>query len=433
MILRELFGPRILLEYSRAAVLRQYGLKLAQKTDEVNRIRRQEYTSDTVAEYAADILSSLESTDPTADKQFSEWIVVTYLRGNEPFITTLLPLKLKQRLARFALLKKQYRHLLPDANINNYKSFDQFIQAIDAVVIPEKVIKNKGKSEEVYRDETVRIIIPRDEAAAIYYGQGTKWCTSSTDPGKNAFSTYRTLFILLPLQAQYIGERYQLHPVNVESKNELDNDVDSSMLITKRFPGLASDQAQIALYKKDPDWRRFFERAGVKLSEKARKELVDTDPAVAIEYDPTLIAQVNDPSEELQLIAIQRDVKSIELIKNPKDVVLVIAIQSNPRGSLTRLRNNHIVIPDYVLKICCQSDPQILEHIFGNWGTPPIEAQIGAVEKNGLAIQFILDAGIRPSEAVQQAAVEQTSDAYEFLIKARIQPSPAVEKLANRN
>ena len=495
MILRELFGPSMLLEYSRAAVLRQYGLKLAQKTN-VFADSSQKYTPDVVAELAGSILSSLESADPTTDRQFSEWIVLTYLRSDNPFFPSQLERNLRQRLTRFIQLKQQYRTLLPDANINNYKSFDQFIQAIDAVVIPEKVVKNKGKAEEVYRDETVRIIIPRDEAAAVYYGQGTKWCTAYTDPGKNRFKDYETLFILLPLQPLYTGEKYQLHPSTLETKEEKNRNADSSVLITKRFPGLTSDQGQLTLAQQDPGWIRFFQKANVRLGHTTELELLSKDPETALYFNPKLIAWVKDPSEELQLMAIQLDPETISLIKTPEDIVMLRAINSYPSYSLYHLHRNKIQIPDYVLSMGCRHDPKILQHIFETLGTAPIEAQVAAVEvsgnaiffitdngiypdevvqlaavkqdglviqfilnfddeherrrreiqrevsedvqeaavrQNGLAIQFILDAGIRPSEAVQQAAVEQTSDAYEFLIKARIQPSPAVEKLANRN
>ena len=243
MIVRELYESIMLLEYSRSAIIRQYGLKLVHKKGALD--PSQEHAPDVVATVAGAILSAiLEPIDPSEDKQFSEWIVVTYLRGNETDLPTRLALKLRQRLGKFALLKKQYRHLLPDANINNYKSFDQFMQAMDAVVIPEKVVKNKGKSEEIYRDENVRVIVPKNEAAAVYYGQGTHWCTAWVPPRTNRFNFYHyPLYILLPTQGKYPGEKYQLYfnearPEKNECSNEHNTPVDARQLLTVRFPGL---------------------------------------------------------------------------------------------------------------------------------------------------------------------------------------------------
>ena len=243
MIVRELYESIMLLEYSRAAMIRQYGLKLVHKKGALD--SSQEHAPDVVATVAGAILSALlEPNDPTEDKQFSEWIVVTYLRGNESDLPAQLAVKLRQRLGKFALLKKQYRHLLPDANINSYKTFDQFIQAMDSVVIPEKVVKNKGKSKEIYRDETVRVIVPKNEDAAVYYGQGTHWCTAWVPPRTNRFKDYPyPLYVLLPTQAKYAGEKYQLYfdkdrPSKNEYMNEYNTPVDARRLLTVRFPGL---------------------------------------------------------------------------------------------------------------------------------------------------------------------------------------------------
>jgi len=73
-------------------------------------------------------------------------------------------------------------------------------------------LKDKGNAEEIYQDQQVRVIVPYDQAAACYYGQGARWCTAATK-GKNYFNDYAEntpLLIVIPQQPQHPGEKYQL-------------------------------------------------------------------------------------------------------------------------------------------------------------------------------------------------------------------------------
>jgi hypothetical protein len=99
---------------------------------------------------------------------------------------------------------------------------------------------DKGEAETVFDNEAVRIVVPKNEAASCYYGQGTRWCTAGRD--NNMYDRYASdgdLYILLPKKPDYEGEKYQLHFSSNQFMDEGDNYVDSVKdLITKRFGNL---------------------------------------------------------------------------------------------------------------------------------------------------------------------------------------------------
>jgi hypothetical protein len=87
----------------------------------------------------------------------------------------------------------------------------------------------------------VRIVVPEDQNAACYYGQGTRWCTAATK-GSNYFGHYSKegpLYILLPKQPKYDGEKYQLHFESEQFMDENDYAVDDIvLLLEQRFGNL---------------------------------------------------------------------------------------------------------------------------------------------------------------------------------------------------
>jgi hypothetical protein len=158
----------------------------------------------------------------------------------------------RHNLLSLYVIAKRRQMIKPEhADINKfitYKNFEDTIFSYDLTnklqADDEKKVVNKGKSKEVYKDADVRIIVPEDEAAACYYGQGTKWCTASTEPGTdNMFDEYNsggTLYIMLPKSPQYPGEKYQLYFTNYkldyQFMNEKDIPINLEELLKNRFP-----------------------------------------------------------------------------------------------------------------------------------------------------------------------------------------------------
>lgn len=155
-------------------------------------------------------------SDPTDHNQYTEWLIRTYIREwNTGSGTKFEDVNstVQDRLEKFFKLNRRKIIKAPDNDINRYKTFKEFIQAIDQIPEPEPTEKERGRGTEIYRDANIRVIVPEDQAAACYYGQGTQWCTAATR-GNNLFNDYNgraPLFIVLPLKPQHVGEKYQLH------------------------------------------------------------------------------------------------------------------------------------------------------------------------------------------------------------------------------
>lgn len=114
--------------------------------------------------------------------------------------------------------------------------------------------------------------------------------------------------------------------------------------------------------------------------------------ADAIRRNPWLIAEIPDPSEELQLLAVRRFPNAVKHIENPTEKVQIAAVTSDD----SKISRNHAI-----------------EFI-----KDPSEAvQLAAVRTNGLSLQHIKD----PSPAVIRAAIEQDSNAICYV------PDPSEE------
>jgi hypothetical protein len=112
---------------------------------------------------------------------------------------------------------------------------------MDQIDLPEEETINRGDYEEVYKDSTVRVIQPLNEAASCFWGKGTRWCTAATS-GNNYFDTYNRdgpIYILLPTKPLHNGEKYQFHFQSMQFMDEKDEPIlNLRRLMISRFPDL---------------------------------------------------------------------------------------------------------------------------------------------------------------------------------------------------
>jgi hypothetical protein len=101
----------------------------------------------------------------------------------------------------------------------------------------EKEEIQKGDAKEILNNSEVRIIIPQDQDAACYYGQGTQWCTAAKK--NNMFDEYHSqnnpLFVLIPKTPSHNGEKYQIRIASesTEIMDETDSPVDLSSILNR--------------------------------------------------------------------------------------------------------------------------------------------------------------------------------------------------------
>lgn len=192
------------------------------------------------------IMHVLENADPTQNKEYVQWLAKTYANTG---------VKLEDLLARGNPALKMYhefkvKKILPaeyrDIGRIDFNTLESIAQSPDLrQALHDKTEQEaaktmpKGESKVVFDNEQVRIIVPEDEAAACYYGQGTRWCTAARE--NNMFDNYNRggpMYIMLPKQPAHAGEKYQLHFDSGQYMDEQDRPVPVLKLITERFGDL---------------------------------------------------------------------------------------------------------------------------------------------------------------------------------------------------
>jgi len=191
------------------------------------------------------IMHYLEQCDPTTNKEYMQWLAKVYAnqgikledlraRGNSA-------LRLYHNYKFDKILPAEQRDIgrLTFSDLEFIVGDRELAQAYRAKQEQDQAkTMPRGDAETVFENDKVRIIHPKDQAAACYYGQGTRWCTAATG-SSNYFDSYNRggpMYILLPKQPKYEGEKYQLHFESGQFMDETDSQVDSIVeLIGTRF------------------------------------------------------------------------------------------------------------------------------------------------------------------------------------------------------
>jgi len=188
------------------------------------------------------IMQAIEGCDPTKNKEYTVFLAKMYAQGGWGARIEDLESKIKPALVKFHTLKLKKKLPSPRNDIMRYANLADFVSVMDEYEDPgEKKGLEKGDAVTAFENDQVRIVIPNDQAAACYYGQGTRWCTASTQ-GTNYFNHYHKdgqMYILLPKHPKHQGEKYQLHFPSEQFMNEEDHPVgDIVYLLEHRFGNL---------------------------------------------------------------------------------------------------------------------------------------------------------------------------------------------------
>lgn len=194
-----------------------------------------------------DILQTLENADPTANKEYVQWLAKVYANQGVKMEDLLSrgrqALDVYNTYKQKRILPAEYRDIgRIDFNTLEGLSMNADLRQALAAKQEQEAAKTmpKGDAEQIYENDQVRIIHPKDQAAACYYGQGTRWCTAATG-SMNYFDNYNRggpMYILLPKKPKYEGEKYQLHFESGQFMDEGDNQVNIINLLQHRFGDL---------------------------------------------------------------------------------------------------------------------------------------------------------------------------------------------------
>jgi len=216
-----------------------------------------ELDQQTISHVSNLILEFLKSADPTPHKQYTTWLAKVYsnqgiklediISKGADWLATYQRMKNKKLLSPF----DNDINRLTFGRLHNVVTDKMLLAKLDAV---DQASMSKGNSEVILNTSAVRIIHPLDVAANKYYGQGTTWCTAATN--NNMFDRYNSegpMFILLPKQPKYDGEKYQIHAASGQFMNEEDEPVDPIDILTKRFGNLITNLRQF-----DPNFSKMI-------------------------------------------------------------------------------------------------------------------------------------------------------------------------------
>ena len=243
-------STEFLLEYDRNKTMQSYGAKMlpvalkdkwfmsqynnALPGGDIRKVAQEK--PEQILDY---LMTWLEQGDPTRNKEYTQAIAKMYGNGEsslEDIVSTLA-----DYLTKFDRLKRRKKIQPPRNDFNRYRSLEDFYDVVDEYPDEEEQPKKEEKknADELYRDKELIVLIPRDTEAACYYGQGTRWCTAGAN--YNRFDYYAKqgdLYIIIPRQQAYPGEKYQFHFESRQFMNEQDRQIGEEGLVKliARFP-----------------------------------------------------------------------------------------------------------------------------------------------------------------------------------------------------
>lgn len=263
-----------------------------------------------------DTLSIIEGYDPTPNKEYTVWLLRRWLTDPDQQAMRMEDYNRNNVLGAYHMGKRRNMIKPEHRDINRFRTYREFENTMYNEYDIEKLLgavdkpdeTDRGIYDEVYKDDSVRVIVPRDKKAACFWGRGTRWCTAATR-GTNYFDQYNDegpLYILLPKDKQYTGEKYQIHFPTGQYMNPEDNPVSLNDL-RERFSGFFSwvikndPQASDLLLFADKEivesvWKAVA-KAGIKMTtEVYKKGLMDENQYSNVIQNIKTLAQLSADS-----------------------------------------------------------------------------------------------------------------------------------------
>ena len=202
--------------------------------------------------------------------KYLEWVVKSYLEGGikryEDIQSRAYP-----ALSDYALLLLKKKLQGPEINLLNYcglsgcsiksrkrPGLDSLLSKYEDVLSLAKGKSKEhdvGKSVPLFSGEQIAVYAPKSKVESQYYGRATQWCTAAKkDCMFDHYYSDGPLYIVVPKNPQYKGEKYQLHFASAQYMDEKDEPIyllnlidDYPELLTALFP-LIYDGSDIDIY-----------------------------------------------------------------------------------------------------------------------------------------------------------------------------------------
>lgn len=346
--------------------------------------------------------------DPTTNSRYTKWIISRFVdqNGGIPFIEDLS--KLTEPLGRYAKLSQSGIIPAESRDINRIKSMDTFLDLMDQYAEQKTGREEKSNEEQeliksgqavLYKDTgKVKIMIPKTEEAAKFYGRGTRWCTAGDN--SNQFEYYNRRGPLYDIIFRGSGVKWQFHFETNQFKDEGDKDL--SFVQMSSAYDLFPEDKWIKLVEKNPLFIINFENPPENLQMAALLPLIRSGP--------WNIKFINNPTEAVQLAAVKYYGNMIEYFKNqnPSEAVQLAAVNGPLHGNYEHYPIEYIKNPSEEVQLAAVKRHGVTLRDIKN---PTEKVLLAAVEQDYLNISLIKD----PTEKVQLAAVNKNIFAIQHI------------------
>lgn len=352
MKLFEIF--QVLVEYKRDITQQKLGDRLVQAAQ---RDRKQDIDT---------ILTSLESMDPTKNKQYVEWLCRQYIKGmfrleDRPHVI--------DTLTKFEQIKPR----LPQRDINRY-TFHNLSDEMDKQYKVELSTDddNVKDAKILYKGPLGQLSVPLSQEASCALGSGTKWCTAARED--NMFKYYNAtgpLYIWKDKSGDkyqfYFGGEYEFMDARNRaiSNEQLKEFRTKHPVISKLFKNeearIAKDAHEAYVYARDIIGGRFPEA----------EDTIALDNGARMNYQADVLYGERFPAYENLLIS-RKDISSI--------------IQY-----IDSLDRKYQIIPELEKAVFEYGSPNQLEDYAATTGLPLPDEQIKKIGKDpGAAYQYAM-------------------------------------------
>lgn len=243
------------------------------------------------------LLAYIVNTDPTPNKELTQWLVQRYLQGQfrledaQAAHDEVLPdfLTMRRNLPPQQRDINRYRNL-GDIRTALRSTQEQDIPAEDPVLDAEM----HKQAEVIYNGPDVKIIVPKTVAASCYFGKGTDWCTAKYGPqdSRNYYNTYSSQGPLYIVYDKKTRKRVQMHFETGQFMDEADRPINLGEYLEQHpavFKAIGADK-----------FVKFASKIGLRWFGPEYVKRIPTDQLVNMIYGPADLRRVpietqNDP------------------------------------------------------------------------------------------------------------------------------------------
>jgi len=396
----------LLLEYNEERLIHDFSDKLVKRYGDVRATPEA-------------IIQAIAKLDPTANKELTFWLAMNYANERiarwEDIASRAVPALLKFK----ALLRKP--NLQPPLSVRDmnqikglsalediteqYEEKESVSNRVQASAEEQKFYDD-GATELLYNDDQIKVVIPRTKAAAQFFGKGTRWCTAAEN--NNRFAYYNKKGPLYIVILKGTNAKYQFHWESNQFMDTKDEGINPNELarkypiLWKIFKPIAVKNKSLALHQNPTETMQL---AAVQQDGRAIQYLKNPSEAIqlaAVQQDGRAIQYLENPSEAIQLAAMRRGGKLIRYLKNPSEAVQLSAVQQDG-WAIKYLKN-----PSEAMQLAAlQQRGRLIEYL----KNPSEAVQLAAVQQDGWAIEYLKN----PTEAIQLAAVQQNGSAIKYI------------------